>query len=155
MTCKRIYAKLLSLKHAPPLTCEKTILTLGYRKDDLSKLHLLPFEVTKEVKLSMFQYKIIHNILCTKSYHLKSKKKTPQAVPFVKQITPLCTCSLNAHKLFCSGKSFWIGPRALWIQGYSSRRMKSCSASLIRIRHCFALNHFSYNRKILSLCKCP
>jgi len=67
--------------------------------------------------------------------YLKWKKKTPQAVPFVKQITPLCTCSLNAHKLFCSGKSFWIGPRALWIQGYSSRRMKSCLASLIRIRH--------------------
>ena len=47
----------------------------GYQKDDLRKLYLLPFEVTKEVKLSMFQYKIVHNILCTKSLLLKMKKE--------------------------------------------------------------------------------
>ena len=47
----------------------------GYQKDDLRKLYLLPFEVTKEVKLSMFQYKIIHNILCTKSLLFKMKKE--------------------------------------------------------------------------------
>ena len=66
MTCKKIYTKLLSLRSKPPPTCEKRLLNFGYQKDDLRKLYLLPFEVTKEVKLSMFQYKIIHNILCTK-----------------------------------------------------------------------------------------
>ena len=59
----------------PPPTCEKRLLNFGYQKDDLRKLYLLPFEVTKEVKLSMFQYKIIHNILCTKGLLFKMKKE--------------------------------------------------------------------------------
>ena len=41
MTCKRSYTKLLSLKHQPPPTCENKLLTLGYRKDDLSRLRWL------------------------------------------------------------------------------------------------------------------
>ena len=54
----------------------------GYQKDDLRKFYLLPFEVTKEVKLSMFQYKIIHNILCTKSLLFKMKKEDSPRCPF-------------------------------------------------------------------------
>ena len=48
----------------------------------MSKLYLLPFEVTKEVKLSMFQYKIIHNILCTKSLSFEMKKEDSPSCPF-------------------------------------------------------------------------
>ena len=81
MTCKRSYTKLLSLKHQPPPTCENKLLTLGYRKDDLSRLYLLPFEVTKEVKLSMFQYKIIRNILCTESLLFKMKSEDSPLCP--------------------------------------------------------------------------
>ena len=81
MTCK-IYTKLLSLRSKPPPTCEKRLLNFGYQKDDLRKLYLLPFEVTKEVKLSMFQYKIIHNILCTKSLLFKMKKEDSPRCPF-------------------------------------------------------------------------
>ena len=54
----------------------------GYQKDDLRKLYLLLFEVTKEVKLSMFQYKIIHNILCTNSLLFKIKKEDSPRCPF-------------------------------------------------------------------------
>ena len=46
------------------------------------KFWLLPFEVTKEVKLSMFQHKIIHNILCTKSLLFKMKKEDSPRCPF-------------------------------------------------------------------------
>ena len=81
-TCKKIYTKLLSLGSKPPPTCEKRLLNFGYLKDDLRKLYLLPFEVTKEVKLSMFQYKIIHNILCTKSLLFKMKKEDSPRCPF-------------------------------------------------------------------------
>lgn len=81
MTCKNIYSKLLSLRSKFPPTCEKRLLSFGYQKDDLRKLYLLPFEVTKEVKLSMFQYKIIHNILCTKSLLFKMKKEDSPRCP--------------------------------------------------------------------------
>ena len=80
-TCK-VFILVLSLRSKPPPTCEKRLLNFGYQKDDLRKLYLLPFEVTKEVKLSMFQYKIIHNILCTKSLLFKMKKEDSPRCPF-------------------------------------------------------------------------
>ena len=82
MTCKKIYTKLLSLRSKPPPTCEERLLNFGHQKDDLRKLYLLPFEVTKEVKLSMLQYKIIHNILRTKSLSFKMKKEDSPHCPF-------------------------------------------------------------------------
>ena len=88
MTCKKIYTKLLSLRSKPPPTCEKRLLNFGYQKDDLRKLYLLPFEVTKEVNLSMFplsmmfQYKIIHNIRWVKSLLFKMKKEHSPRCPF-------------------------------------------------------------------------
>ena len=106
MTCKNIYSKLVSLRSKSPPTCEKRLLNFGYQKDDLRKLYLLPFEVTKEVKWSMFQYKIIHNILCTKSLLFKMKKKDSPRCPFC----PSFIFSLNVRKPLCFGKSFWIGP---------------------------------------------
>ena len=83
MTCKKIYTKLLSIRSKPPTSCEKRLLNFAYQKDDLRKLYLLPIEVTKEVKLSMFQFKIIHNILCTKSLLFKMKKEDSPTLPFL------------------------------------------------------------------------
>ena len=53
-----------------------------HRHVTLGKLYLLPFKVTKEVKLSMFQFKIIYNILCTKSLLFKMKKEASPRCPF-------------------------------------------------------------------------
>ena len=155
MTCKRIYTKLLSLEHAPPPTCEKKLLTLGYWKDDLSKLYLLPFGVTKEVKLSMFQYKIIHNVLCKKSLLFKMKKMTPRAVPFVKWITPLCTF----HWMHTS---YFVLER---VSGLVLTRCEFKTTPLEKWNHVWhhqqgfdiliRSQSFSYQRKIFSLCKCP
>ena len=44
--------------------------------------YLLPFEATREVKLSMFQYKTIHHILYTKSLLFKMRKEDLHAAPF-------------------------------------------------------------------------
>ena len=40
----------------------------------MRKVYILPFVVRIEVKLSMFHYKIIHNILCTKSLLLEERR---------------------------------------------------------------------------------
>ena len=47
----------------------------NFQRDDFSKIYLLPFKATKETKLIMFQYKIIHHILFTNSLLYKLKKK--------------------------------------------------------------------------------
>ena len=92
MACKKMYSKLLTLRSMPPPTCEKKLLNFGYQKDDLRKLYLLPFEITKEVKLSMFQ----NYIQSTRSLLFKIKKEDSQAALFVQEILPSFIFSLSA-----------------------------------------------------------
>ena len=82
LTCKTLYHKLLELKDLPPPTSEKKLESYGIAKENLSKIYLLPFKVTKEVKLAIFQYKIIHNILATNSILYKMKKVASPSCPF-------------------------------------------------------------------------
>ena len=72
--CKAIYSILLYLENLPPTTSEKKNLVSGVEKSDLNKIYLLPFRATRELKLTMFQYKIIHRILPTNSLLHKMKK---------------------------------------------------------------------------------
>lgn len=67
LSCKAIYSILLNLEDLPPPTSEKKLLMSGIEKSDLNKIYLLPFKATREIKLTMFQYKIIHRILPTNS----------------------------------------------------------------------------------------
>jgi len=60
----------------------KKLLSHGSAKENLNKIYLLPFTTTKEVKLAMFQYKIIHNILATNSILYKMKKVASPSCPF-------------------------------------------------------------------------
>mgnify|MGYP006964557743 FL=1 len=63
LTCKIIYNTLLNYQHLPPPTAEKRLLEYGFNFQERQKIYSLPFCVTIEAKLSMFQYKIVHNIL--------------------------------------------------------------------------------------------
>jgi len=47
-------------------SAKQKILNSGVSKDNLSKVYLLPWSITKEIKLCMFQFKIIHNTVFTK-----------------------------------------------------------------------------------------
>ena len=73
---------LLNLEDLPPPTSEKKLLTSGVKKSDLTKIYLLPFKATREIKLTMFQYKIIHRILPTNSLLHKMKKVASPSCPF-------------------------------------------------------------------------
>ena len=63
LTCKIIYNTLLNYKQLPPSTAEKRLLEYGFNFQERQKIYSLPFRVTNEAKLSMFQYKVVHNIL--------------------------------------------------------------------------------------------
>ena len=65
LTCKTIYNTLLNYQYFPPPTAEKRLFEYGFNFQERQKIYLLPFRVTNEVKLSVFQYKIVHNILYT------------------------------------------------------------------------------------------
>ena len=67
-----IYSSLLNTIFVPP-TVETKILLHGFTENTIQKVYLMPFAVTNEVKVIMFQYKVIHNVLPTPCYTLSRR----------------------------------------------------------------------------------
>ena len=108
--CKMLYDKLLTLENLPPPTAEKKLLSYGIPKENLNKIYLLPFSVTQEVKLAMFQHKIIHNILATDSILYKMKKVTsPSCLSAPRIVKTYVICLLAARKRLPFGISSKVG----------------------------------------------
>ena len=82
LTCKTIYSMLLNLEDLPPPTSEKKLLASGVEENGLTKIYLLSFKATREIELTMFQYKMIHCILPTNSLLHKMKKVASPSCPF-------------------------------------------------------------------------
>ena len=61
-----ICSSLLNAVFVPPTT-ETKILRHGFTESTIQKVYLMPFKVTNEVKIIMFQYKVIHNVLPTRA----------------------------------------------------------------------------------------
>ena len=86
LTCKAIYKSLVNHQNFSPPTTEKRLIEYGLDIHERQKIYSLPFIVTKEVKLSVFQYKIIHNILYTNCILYKMKKVEDPHCPFCANI---------------------------------------------------------------------
>ena len=67
LTFKAINHLLINRKNLPPLTANKKLVKCGFDLTQRRKVYSLPFAVTKEVKLSVFQFKVTYNILSTNS----------------------------------------------------------------------------------------
>ena len=74
LMCKIIYSLLINGKNFPPSTADKKMRECGFDPSQRCKVYSLSFGVTKEVKLSVFQFKVIHNILSTNNLLYKMKK---------------------------------------------------------------------------------
>ena len=66
VSTRSVYTALLKHSFREP-TAKTTILNNGISHENLQKVFELPFNVTKDTKLTEFQLKIIHNILPTRS----------------------------------------------------------------------------------------
>ena len=64
ISCRKAY-KILLRKHTDPPTSQGRLIKYGINESEHSLYYLLPFVVTHETKLSIFQFKILHNILST------------------------------------------------------------------------------------------
>jgi len=82
LRCKAIYKLLINCQNLPPPTAEKRLIECGFVIHERQKIYSLPFLVTKEIKLSIFQYKIIHNLLYTNCILYKMKKVQDPYCPF-------------------------------------------------------------------------
>ena len=54
-------------------TAESKVIRYGFTQDNIHKVYELPFQIKSDIKITMFQYKIIHNILPTKVSLFKAK----------------------------------------------------------------------------------
>ena len=64
ISTKTLYSALLKNVFSPP-TAESTIVRYGFTQENIHKVYELPFKIMNDIKITMFQYKIIHNILAT------------------------------------------------------------------------------------------
>ena len=74
----------------------------GFDPSQRHKVYSLPFGVTKEVKLSVFQFKVIHNILSTNSLLYKMKKVNSPNCPFCPNTEQIFLTYLYAASLAAS-----------------------------------------------------
>ena len=112
LSTSSIYSSILIDTFEPP-TSQNKILRHGFTEKKLDKVYQLPFKITKEVKLVMFQYKIIHNILPTQfSLHRDGIAES--------DICPLCKNERQTlYHLFvlCTEvHSFWNTFQDWWLQ---------------------------------------
>jgi len=74
LVIKKAHNILIQRKFVEPLASPR-LCRQGVDSSKLSVIYILPFKITKETKLSIFQYKIIHNILPHGVLLHKMKKK--------------------------------------------------------------------------------
>ena len=70
LTTKAIHKVFVNHLFKEP-TAKQHLIDSGFKEDQLSIYFNLAFSITKETRLTMFQYKILHNIVFTKSKLLK------------------------------------------------------------------------------------
>ena len=103
LSTKSSYLKLLSKRYLAP-TAEQKIKNHGFTKENVCNVYLLSFQIFKEAKLIMFQYKIIHNILPTQASLFRSNLAE-------NDVCPLCNLESQSlsHMLFsCTvSSSLW------------------------------------------------
>ena len=109
----------------------------------MTKIYLLPFKATREIKLTMFQYKIIHRILPTNSLLHKMKKVASPSCPFCPS-----ECQTLWH-LFINcmhASSFWNRFQEWYSISSNTKLLLSeleVMFGIIRCHtYCLALNHF-------------
>ena len=142
LTCKTVYNTLVNRQQCPP-TADKRLIECGFDAQTRQGVYSLPFCVTKEVKLSVFQYKVIHNILYTNNILYKMKKKPNPYCPYCTNVEQTI-----AHLFFtCSAaRSFW-SEFTTWYNSLSKKKKTSLSKTEIiygvteNCSSCSTLNH--------------
>ena len=64
LSCKSASRVFVSQKFEPP-TAERRMLQVNLDREAISTIYSIPFKVTKDIRLAIFQYKIVHHILPT------------------------------------------------------------------------------------------
>ena len=72
LSCKSASRFLISQKFEPP-TAERRMLQANLDKQAISTIYNIPFKVTKDIRLAIFQFKMVHHILRTNATLFRDK----------------------------------------------------------------------------------
>ena len=138
-----------------PPTAESKILRHGFTRENINRVYEFPFRIQNDIKISMFQYKIIHNILPTKVSLFRAKISD-------NDICPQCLTdrhSLDHMFLHCSSiLSFWSLFQNWWLSKTNENPILSNSMILYGIfdnsKHMYFFNYILLTAKYSIYCKC-
>ena len=106
ISTKCVYSVMLKKVFKSP-TAESKVIRYGFTQDNIHKVYELPFQIKSDIKITMFQYKIIHNILPTKVSLFKAKicddDICPQCFPgrhFLDHMLLRCQLTVSFWNLF-------------------------------------------------------
>ena len=144
ISTKTVYSVLLKKKKNLflPSTAESKILRYGFTQENIHKVYELPFKIKNDIKITMFQYKIIHNILATNVSLFRAKIRDYDICP---------QCLTDRHTidhmfLHCSVTSpFWRLFQNWWVS--KTKETVTLSNSMIlygsfeNMEHIYCLNY--------------
>ena len=111
-------ALMTTLQHSISQTVDYMIFKYGYTKENIQNVYLLPFTTTKDTKLILFQYKVIHNIL-------PNRVSLFRAGIVNDDICPLCNAEkqTNNHMLYSCPETttFWDQFTDWWYQKFKQQ----------------------------------
>ena len=151
---KYVYNLLLKKTFVPP-TAESKILKHGFTPETVQKVYELPFLIKCDIKITMFQYKIIHNILATKISLYRAKISD-------NDVCPQClaeTHSLDHMFLHCSSViAFWKTFQNWWTNKTTQQLVLSNSMILYGVfnktEYRYSLNYVLLIVKFSIYCSC-
>ena len=138
-----------------PPTAENKILKHGFSHETIHKVYELPFPIKTDIKITMFQYKIIHNILTTKVSLFRAKICD-------NNICPQCLIEIHSldHMLLrcASTIAFWKTFQNWWAN--KTEQYLTLSNSMIlyeifdKMKHSYSLNYALLIAKFSIYCSC-
>ena len=128
ISTKEAYSSILDKSFSAP-NAKGRILDHEFTKEEIPYIYMLPFKILKEPKLIMFQVKIIHNILPTRSSLFRASL-TDTAVCL---LCNLESQSLKHMLITCSvSSSFWTCFSNWWHEKFNQKLTLSESTILYR-----------------------
>ena len=154
ISTKYVYHLLLKNSFVPP-TAEAKILRHGFTPEIVQKVYELPFQIKHDIIITMFQYRIIHNILTTKMSLFRANFSDNDVCP---------QCLAKAHSLDhmflrCSSVvAYWKTFRNWWTNKTKEQLTLSNSKILCgafeKTEHRYSLNYELLIAKFSIYCSC-
>ena len=154
MTCRAIPRLLVEDRDSNPPTAEKKLMEMGFSKKECKTFYSIPFVATKEIKLLMFQYKIIHNILFTKAVLHKMRKVEDPFCPYCSNVEQTVTHLFVSCPIAFSFWSDFTGWYQCIFKGTLTLDKKEIMYGILNNwSSCSARNHLILIGKYLIYCK--